>query len=410
MPVLISHPTGNEFFRAAAKGFYNEGVLQSVYTSLASFPGTFAYDLGRFKILSDIKRRALNASFKNITHTHPLKELARLLFMKAGYKKLVAHEKGIFSVDAVYKSLDKYVAKNLMKEKRNGVSSVYAYEDGALYSFREAKKNGIQCFYDLPIGYWRSMHSILSAEKELNPEWASTLGGLKDSAEKLNRKDEEISLADKIFVASSFTAQTLQCFPAKLPEVKVVPYGFPPVTPRQYSSFKTSSKLKLLFAGGLSQRKGLSYLFNAIEGLENHVSLTILGSAVTYNCEALNKNLAKHTWIKTLPHNKVLELMRQQDVLIFPSLFEGFGLVITEAMAQGTPVITTERTAGPDIIKHKENGWLVNAGSSEAIRQIIEEILVKPQLISEAGFQAQETAKQRPWSVYGKELADAVKT
>ena len=50
--------------------------------------------------------------------------------------------------------------------------------------------------------------------------------------------------------------------------------------------------------------------------------------------------------------------MKEHDVLIFPSLFEGFGLVITEAMAQGTPVITTDRTAGPDVISDNENGCL----------------------------------------------------
>jgi glycosyltransferase involved in cell wall biosynthesis len=37
-----------------------------------------------------------------------------------------------------------------------------------------------------------------------------------------------------------------------------------------------------------------------------------------------------------MPHNEVLKLMRENDVLVFPSLFEGFGLVITEAMSQGT--------------------------------------------------------------------------
>ena len=51
--------------------------------------------------------------------------------------------------------------------------------------------------------------------------------------------------------------------------------------------------------------------------------------------------------------------MREHDVFVFPSLFEGFGLVITESMSQGTPVITTDRTAGPDLIKNDENGWLL---------------------------------------------------
>ncbi len=101
--------------------------------------------------------------------------------------------------------------------------------------------------------------------------------------------------------------------------------------------------------------------------------------------------------------------MRAHDVLIFPSLFEGFGQVITEAMAQGTPVITTERTAGPDFIEHGENGWLINACSVEAIKIVLEEIIRCPDRIAEVGKQALETAKKRPWSVYGQELAKAVR-
>src|SRR5438552_14619322 len=131
MPVLITHPTGNFFFRAAAKGFYDADMLQSVYTSIASFPGTLHYNLGSISIFSDIRRRALDNAFKDITHTHPWKETGRLVATKMRRHKLIQHERGKFSVDAIYKSLDKYVAKNLDKEKAAGLTAVYAYEDGA---------------------------------------------------------------------------------------------------------------------------------------------------------------------------------------------------------------------------------------------------------------------------------------
>ncbi len=100
--------------------------------------------------------------------------------------------------------------------------------------------------------------------------------------------------------------------------------------------------------------------------------------------------------------------MREHDVFVFPSLFEGFGLVITEAMSQGTPVITTDRTAGPDLIEHGRNGWLIEAGSTPALQAAIEELLHHPQQIASTGKEAMETARQRPWEVYGRELAKAV--
>ncbi len=408
MSVVISHPTGNEFSKAALMGFYNKGILQSYYTTLASFPGSILYKLGSFKGLSDIKRRSINTSLKPYVHTHPWKELGRQVAIKTGIKTLIKHETGYFSTDALYNNMDKYVSKKLKAEKRKGASAIYAYEDGAYYSFQKAKQLNLTCFYDLPIGYWRSMHNLLSQEKEINPEWACTFEGLNDSSQKLNKKDKEIQLADVMIVASSFTLLTLKDFPGQLPRVHVIPYAFPTALNRSFESFKNNRKLKFLFVGGLSQRKGLSYLFDALTGLENHVSLTVLGRTGTANCKILNDNLKKHTWISTLPHTKVLELMRQHDVLIFPSLFEGFGLVITESMAQGTPVITTERTAGPDVIKNNENGWIIKAGSVEALKAAIEKLLLKPHLIEEAGRQTLETAKKRTWEMYARELAEVV--
>jgi glycosyltransferase involved in cell wall biosynthesis len=249
----------------------------------------------------------------------------------------------------------------------------------------------------------------LEKEQFIKPEWASTLIGFQDSEAKLARKDEELRLADLIFVASKFSANTLKEFPGRLAPIQVIPYGFPPVADsRNYSSFSSRRPLKLLFVGGLSQRKGIANLFAAVEAIGNHVELTVVGRKASHGCPALDVALAKHSWIPSLPHAEVLKLMQAHDILVFPSLFEGFGLVITEAMSQGTPVITTDRTAGPDFIEHGKNGWLIEAGSTEALTATIEELLIHPQSIVRAGQAAMETARLRPWEVYGRELSEAV--
>jgi glycosyltransferase involved in cell wall biosynthesis len=61
--------------------------------------------------------------------------------------------------------------------------------------------------------------------------------------------------------------------------------------------------------------------------------------------------------------------MARHDVLVLPSLHEGFGLVITEAMAQGLVVITTPHTAGLDLITDGIDGFLVPIRSPEAIEE-----------------------------------------
>lgn len=408
MKVILSHPTGNSFSRYAAKGLLDDKSLKSFYTTVATFPGGVLDLLSDISTFSDLKRRKYDLSLKPYTKAWPWIEMGRMAAAKAGFTELIKHEHGRFSVDAVYESIDKRVAGDLYKAHKDSKLAVYAYEDGALHSFTEAKRLGIPCLYDLPIGYWRAARNLLEEEIERWPEWVATLTGFRDSVEKLARKDEELKLADRIYVASSFTARTLADYPGTLAPIEVIPYGFPPVVERRIYSNPTGRRLKLLFVGGLSQRKGIADLFAAVKNIGNQVELTIVGRKTDLACPALDAALALHKWIPSLPHAQVLDLMQEHDVLIFPSLFEGFGMVITEAMSQGTPVITTDRTAGPDLIQHGENGWLVKAGSTNALQEQIEELMASPEKIAIAGVAAMESARLRPWGKYGEDLAHSI--
>ncbi|MEO7216461.1 glycosyltransferase family 4 protein [Mucilaginibacter sp.] len=409
MKVVLSHPTGNEFVRALISALSKQGMLAEFDTTVAANPASAWLKLLPGSLRQEWLRRTYPVPRHQI-NAFPVRELGRMILPRAGFKSAVKHETGWASVDAVYRGLDSEVAKRVLRlAKGNKPDAVYAYEDGALQSFRQAKQQGIKCIYDLPIGYWRAARVMLGAERERWPDWAPTLTGLRDSEAKLARKDEEIQLADSIFVASSFTAKTLQYFRGELPPVNVVPYAFPPVVvERRYEKVSAARPLKLLFVGGLSQRKGIADMFAAVKTFGNKVELTVVGSKLVDNCAVLNEALTKHRWIPSLPHDGVLKLMHQHDVLLFPSLFEGFGLVITEAMAQGTPVITTDRTAGPDIITDGGDGWLIQAGSTLKLQEAIENILVKPALIEATGRAAMATAQKRPWEVYGRELVNAI--
>lgn len=410
MKLIIHHSQGNANVRASAIGFAEAGLLSEFHTSIACFKGSFLDSIASLSFLSEIRRRRFDSSLKPFTHTSPAIEFGRLLSLRAGFHKFTKQETGIFCVEAATRSLDKKVALSLKKAGKNGISAVYAYEDGALFSFREARRMGLKCFYDLPTGYWRAKLRILEEEKKRFPEWENTIPGLFDSMDKLARKDEEIKLADRIFVASRFTASTLKDFPGTLPPVQVIPYGFPTVGPgRDYASNISPLPIKLLFVGSLSQQKGIANLFKAVDAVGNSVSLTVIGRKGNEDCAALNTELAKHRWIPSMPHQDILKIMREHDVLVFPTLFDGFGLVISEAMSQGTPVIATYNSGGPDLIEHGRNGWLVEAGSTDALQATIEDLVKNPASIIKAGREAMETARMRPWEVFKQELSDAIK-
>ena len=410
MSIVFSHPTGNANVRAAANGLVEAELLARFHTTIASFPGSVLDRMGAFGPLSEVRRRHFDSDLWPYTSIWPWREVGRLVASKIGMNRLTRHEVGVFSIDSVYRSLDRRVGATLQQAARRGARGVYAYEDGAVATFRAARTLGLQCFYDLPTGYWRAAQRLLQGERERWPAWASTMTGLDDSSFKLASKDEELRLASRVFVASTFVANTLKEYLGPLPPVEIIPYGFPAVGQRrEYVVKRGPKKLKLLFVGKLTQQKGLADLFAAVEALGHWVELTVVGHKASADCPALDAALVKHRWLPTLPHESVLQLMRNHDVLLFPSLFDGFGLVITEAMSQGTPVITTDRSAGPDLIQHGQNGWLIEAGSTSAIQQAIEQLLSQPETVARAGQEAWEKARNRPWTMYSQELTNSIR-
>ena len=106
---------------------------------------------------------------------------------------------------------------------------------------------------------------------------------------------------------------------------------------------------------------------------------------------------------------EVLEEMGRADGLVLPSLFEGFGLVILEAMAAGLPVITTQNTGGPDVIEEDKEGFIVPAGSVEALRQKMEWFIKNPEKAIEMGKAAHRKAKEFTWEEYGRVYAEIVR-
>jgi len=407
--VILEHPSGNEFVRAALQGMETAGILHSFYTSVACFSGTALDKIANIPAFSEFKKRSYASNLQHKTKTQPFWELGRIGAAKVGLTSLIRNETGVFCMDAVYHVLDRKVAAFMKKSSLESLGGIYAYEEGAWYSFKVAKERGVKCLYDLPIGYWRYAQKLLAEEREIRPEWAGTIIGLLDSDRKHARKDEELRMADHIFVASSFTAESLKEYPGKLAPISVIPYAFPPVNKERTYNNNHNEPLKLLFVGGLSQRKGIANVFEAVKQLKRHVKLTVVGQKAVEDCAALNKALSEHKWIPSLPHAEILKLMRQNDILLFPSLFEGFGLVITESMSQGTPVITTDRTAGPDLIKHGENGWLIEAGSTTALQESLEKILEQRSNIESVGRAAMKTAEKRSWTEYGNEMAQAMR-
>src|SRR5580658_7750941 len=260
--------------------------------------------------------------------------------------------------------------------------AVYVYDTCALKIMEAAKERGIRCIYDLPTGHYRAAFKIVEEERELRPEWALTLSGIHDSAEKLAGKDREIALADSIIVASSFTASTLETYPAPIgAPIFRIPYGAPPVGEKRELT-RREDPLRVLFVGQMGHRKGLGYLIDAMDRLQVPANLTLVGRTHAVP-PVLKQAFDRHRWIESAPHSEVLRLMREHDALVFPSLFDGFGLVMLEAMAQGTVVIATPNTAAPDLFDDGRDAFIVPIRSADAIAARLTQLAEDRELLAQ---------------------------
>lgn len=406
--ILFSHPTGNANVRHAALGLHRAGLLGEFWTCVNYRETPWLRRMLPASLSRQLGRRTFPAELAGSIRTFPLRELGRLLAPRAGLRSLVRHENGPLSVDAVYRSLDRRVSRRLEDGR---FSAVYAYEDGARESFRVATRQDKLRIYDLPIGYWRASRAILLEETEREPEWAMTLHGTLDSPQKTARKDAELHQADLVIVASTFTRRTLEQAPDFRGTVMTIPYGAPaldlspgqPAPPRG-----RGDKLRVLFVGSLGQRKGLSYLFRAVRSLGAGVELTVIGSRPLVECPALDRELRAVRWIPTCTHREVLAEMAAHDVFVFPSLFEGFGLVLLEAMAMGLPIITTPNTAGPDLITDGLEGFIVPIRSDQAIAERLDLLRRNPDLRADMAERARARAREFTWAHYGESLAACI--
>jgi len=92
--------------------------------------------------------------------------------------------------------------------------------------------------------------------------------------------------------------------------------------------------------------------------------------------------------------------MKRCDLVALPSIAEGFGLVILEAMACGVPVLCTTSTGGADFIVHRQNGLLIEPGSSEAIQRELEWALTHRDELFQMGQAARLEAAKHTWAAY----------
>ena len=383
--IAVSHPTGNAFVRALIERLEKIGRLARFFTTVASAKGRRAYPIPAGRI-----------------ETSPARELARLALGRLG-TPLTRHETGWASVDGVYRALDDHVAKWIGKEGQD-LNWIYAYEDGALATFRAAREQGVRRAYELPIAYWETTRRLLREEAARLPQWEPTLGSTRDSDEKMERKTRELELAEKVICPSRFVAESLPDWARE--RCVMAPFGSP--LPDEAPAAPAKGPLRVLFAGAMSQRKGLADLFQAMKLLRRgDIQLVVMGSTIA-PMEFYRREYDGFAYEPPRPREEVLALMASCDVLALPSIIEGRALVQQEAMSRGLPLIATRNAGGEDLIDEGKTGFLVDIRAPEEIAAGIARLADDRTLLAAMSGAARRKAAEYTWDAYAARIGAAL--
>lgn len=138
-------------------------------------------------------------------------------------------------------------------------------------------------------------------------------------------------------------------------------------------------KQVLLYAGFSTPRKGLEYLGQALDGLGPHVRLLIVGKWERGYRERFHRSLSASSAPRVIevgyiPDEEMPLYYSLADVFVLPSLLEGFGLTLAEAMACGAPIVATNVGSIPEVVG--EGGLLVPAKDPKSLAKAVEALLV----------------------------------
>jgi glycosyltransferase involved in cell wall biosynthesis len=377
--------------------YRRDGVAASLFRSLpSSLTG---------RLPQELARRAVDAVPFDLVRTHPLWEWLRTGAARAGAGPVAVDRLW----DGMSRRFDALVARRYVPHTR----AVHAFEYTALASFERARDEGVARVLHLPSLDSLEFETVQRREKSRWPE----LTGRHDAyferkfRPRYERRRQEIALADVAIANSTLTARSHIAAGADPAKVFVVPLAAPaPVSALEACARGTCGPLSVIWAGPFSLRKGAHYLLDAWRLLHagEHARLHVYGQPLLparLGAAAVD-GIVFHGSVATAA---LFEAYRSADVLVFPTLSDGFGMVVAESMAHALPVITTDRAGAADLLS-SDNGLIVPAANPRALADALQWCLDNRERLHAMRFHALETARRRQWQHYRHDLVGALET
>ena len=226
----------------------------------------------------------------------------------------------------------------------------------------------------------------------------------------LVKEEAEYQQADRVTIPSEFSRNSFIQMGVSPDKIIKIPYG------ARLDRFKKEGdpdkeKFSILWVGGVNLRKGFMYALHAFQKFTHpKKEFNVIGAVSSEIAQLIkHENLDKINFLGTVPNYELSKYYSRSHVFILPSIEDGFGMVMGEALACGCPVIATTNTGARDLLPEQKEGLIIEIRSPQAIldgfRKLADDPLLRIKM-SEAGMQ--KVKDVQGWDQYGDAFEQTV--
>ena len=301
---------------------------------------------------------------------------------------------------------DRIVARALPK-LADTIDVVHTWPLGGLETLRTARRLGIPTAVERPNAHTRFAFEVVGRECERLGVDLPADEGHAYNATKLRKEEAEYDLADYLLCPSDFVVRTFRDLgfgPEKLVRHR---YGYdeslyyPAVGERE-----PRSGLSALFVGVCAVRKGVHFALEAwLNSPASRTGMFRIAGEFLPQYEAKLADMLAHPSVEVLGHrDDIPELMRQSDILMLPSIEEGFGLVCVEAIGSGCVPLVSD--ACTELCVHDQNALVHAVGDVDTLTRHLTLLDADRDRLAELRATCLTTAPSVTWKSAGRELLE----
>ncbi|WP_270658423.1 glycosyltransferase family 4 protein [Parabacteroides merdae] len=410
--VIVAHPGRQHSFRVA-KALKEGGLLFRYVTTVYNKDDSLLMRFVKLFLNKDNSQRASKRKCPGLDDSDVIQfcELEGILLLalhRIDFTRILSNKVQRYVTNKFQRKLANYIIKNPQ------VEAVVSYDTNSLilFSILKDKAPNVKLIMDNAHPNRHYLYHSYHENWECVGDFSKTLeacGYLMDS-QNAEVYGKEAKLADYHIVASSYSLKALEFDDVPRSRIFKIAYGVDDNSFLKSNRSYSQDKLNVLFVGEVNQRKGIRQVLEAAKIINSDkVVFNIVGLGREYCSDLYNEFNGYVNFLGRVPYEELLHQFSSSHIFLFPTMGEGFGLVLLEAMAAGLPVITTENCGGKDIVLNGKNGFIISVGDTKAIIDKVNWALMHPDNLRQMSVEAIKTAHCYTWSIYEDGIRSAIK-